>query len=115
MEYIINVENAQDFKDEIIYRITEQEDKDGSAILTWGIESAGDDTVIVHTKDQWEEKGCIQILVNKQNNKLKFEFNYWQNYPDEDCNEVDERYILGRATELLLSHFYGEFGSININ
>lgn len=103
VKYIVRVDNAQDLKDEIIYRISQQVDQYGRDILTWGIYNTNDDTVIEHTKDQWEDKGCIAIIVNDDNDKLMFKFHYWDSYPKEYRNDIDEKYLLGRLTELYSS------------
>ena len=57
----------------------------------------------MHTAEQWAEKGCIQLTPMIGLEELQVRFHYW-----DDCEEQandDDKYMLGRLTELLLVHF----------
>lgn len=57
----------------------------------------------MHTVEQWAEKGCIQLTPMIGLEELQVRFQYW-----DDCEEQtndDDKYMLGRLTELLLVHF----------
>lgn len=115
MRYIIYAEDAQRLKDEIIYRVSNSEDKKGCSIDTWSIYNINNDIVIEHTTGQWENKGCLLLKVNDDNNKILVTFKYYNSCSDEDVSENDEGYILGRFSELLLVHFQGEYHHVCFN
>lgn len=78
--------------------------KNGKDIVTWKcVETEGNEKVLVHTTEQWEEKGCITLKHNTSHNELKVRFHYWDTC--EDRSNDDDKYMLGRFTELILVHF----------
>ena len=104
MNYIIYTSNADRLKEEILDRVSEKLDVNGNRIATWDcVETDEDDVVLVHTAEQWAEKGCIQLTPMIGFEELQARFHYW-----DDCEEQtndDDKYMLGRLTELLLVHF----------
>ena len=104
MNYIIYTSNADRLKEEILDRVSEKLDVNGNRIATWDcVETDEDDVVLVHTAEQWAEKGCIQLTPMIGLEELQVRFHYWDDY-EEQTND-DDKYMLGRLTELLLVHF----------
>ena len=104
MNYIIHTPSAVRLKKEILESVSNNADANGKTIATWHcVETEANDRVLVHTTDQWEEKGYITLKQNKSHNELKVRFHYWDSC--EDRSNDDDRYMLGRFTELLLVHF----------
>ncbi len=104
MNYIIHTPSAVKLKKEILDRVSEKIDANGKGIATWQcIETDAGERVLVHTTDQWAEKGCITIKQESVRNELQIRFHYWDSW--EDRNNDDDKIILGRFTELLLVHF----------
>lgn len=104
MTYIIYTPSASRFKREILDCVTKKVDANGKGIATWqSVETDGSEKVLVHTADQWAEKGCIVIKQVEGQNELQVRFHYWDSC--EDRNNDDDKIMLGRFTEFLLVHF----------
>lgn len=104
MNYIIHTPSAAKLKKEILTRVSEKIDANGKGIATWQcIETDLDEHVLVHTTDQWAEKGCIALNQEAIRNELQVRFHYWDSC--EDRTNDDVKIILGRFTELILVHF----------
>lgn len=104
MNYIIYTPSAAKLKKEILDRVSEKIDASGKGIATWlCVETDTGDRVLVHTSDQWAEKGCITIQQVPGCNQLQVRFHYWDSY--EDKSNDDDKIMLGRLTELVLVHF----------
>lgn len=104
MNYIIKTPSATKLKKAIIDSVTDKVDANGKGIATWQcVETDANEKVLVHTKDQWAEKGCIAIKHDISHNELQVRFHYWDSFTEKDND--DEKYMLGRFTELLLVHF----------
>ena len=104
MNYIIHTPSAVKLKKEIIDRVSEKIDANGKGIVTWQcIETDAGERVLVHTTDQWAEKGCITIKQEPGRNELQIRFHYWGSCKDQSND--DDKYMLARFTELVLVHF----------
>lgn len=104
MNYIIHTPSAARLKKEIFDRVSDKVDANGKGIATWQVaETDGSENVLVHTTDQWVEKGCIVQKQVPGRNELQVKFYYWDSY--EDRENGDDKIMLGRFTELLLVHF----------
>ena len=104
MNYIIHTPSAVRLKKEIADRVLAGADANGKDIMTWKcVETEANDKVLVYTADQWEKKGCITLKHNTSHNALKVRFHYWDSC--EDRSNDDDKYMLGRFTELILVHF----------
>ena len=104
MNYIIHTPSAARLKKEIIDRVSKKVDANGKGIATWQVaETDGNGPVLVHTFDQWTEKGCIALYQEPGRNVLQVRFYYWDSCDNRE--NVDDKVMLGRFTELLLVHF----------
>ena len=104
MNYIIKTPSATKLKKEIIDCVSRKVDANGKGIATWQcVETDASEKVLVHTTDQWAEKGCITIKSDISRNELQVRFHYWDSCTERD--NADDKYMLGRFTELLLVHF----------
>lgn len=104
MNYIIHTPSATRLKQEILKRVENKADANGKGIVTWQIaETDGNEKVLVHTADQWAEKGGIVLKQFSGRNELQVRFCYWESCEERD--NVDDRIMLGRFTELILVHF----------
>ena len=129
MNYIIHTPSAARLKTEILDRVSEKAavereqskdvlsycraeagsalakvDANGKGIVTWQVaETDSGEKVLVHTADQWAEKGCIILKQVPGRNELQVRFHYWDSW--EERNNEDDKIMLGRFTELLLVHF----------
>ena len=104
MDYIIHTPSAARLKQEILKRVEAKADANGKGIVTWQIAETGDgEKVLVHTADQWAEKGGIVLHHIPVRNELQVRFYYWESC--EDRSNDDDKIMLGRFTELLLVHF----------
>lgn len=113
MNYIIHTPSAARLKKEILERVSEKVDANGKGITTWQcVETGVSERVLVHTADQWAEKGCITLKQDSQRNELQVRFYYWDSC--EDRNIEDDKIMLGRFTEFLLLHFYYYVDKITI-
>ena len=78
MNYIIQTPSAARLKKEIIDRVEAKVDANGKGIATWQVaETDGNGQVLVHTTDQWAEKGCIALKQVPGRNELLVRFHYW--------------------------------------
>ena len=104
MNFTIYTPSASKLKKEILERVSEKVDANGKGIATWQcVETDASEKVLVHTTDQWAEKGCIVIKNDISRNELQVRFHYWDSCTERD--NADDKYILGRFTELILVHF----------
>ena len=104
MNYIIKTPSATKLKKEIIDCVSRKVDANGKGIATWQcVETDASEKVLVHTTDQWAEKGCIVIKSDISRNELQVRFHYWDSCTERD--NADDKYMLGRFTELVLVHF----------
>lgn len=104
MNYIIHTPSAARLKKEILDRVSEKVDANGKGIATWQVaETDGSEKALVHTTDQWAEKGCVALKQVPGRNELQVRFHYWDSW--EDRNNDDDKTMLGLFTELLLVHF----------
>ena len=104
MQYIIHTPSAANLKKEILTRVSEKIDANGKGITTWQcVETDKGDRVLVHTTDQWAEKGCIALIQEDIRNELQARFHYWDSCNDKSND--DAKIMLGRFTELILVHF----------
>ena len=104
MNYIIHTPSAARLKKEILDRVSEKVDANGKGIATWQVaETDGSEKVMVHTTDQWAEKGCVALKQVPGRNELQVRFHYWDSCKEQSVD--DDKIMLGRFTELLLVHF----------
>ena len=104
MNYTIYTPSASKLKEEILVSVAAKADANGRGIATWQcVEIDAGDRVLVHTTDQWAEKGCIAIKQEPGHNILRIRFCYWDSC--EDMSNDDDKYMFGRFTELILVHF----------
>lgn len=104
MNYIIHTPSAARLKKEIIDRVSEKVDANGKGIVTWQVaETDSGEKVLVHTKDQWAERGGIVLGQVSGLNEIQVRFCYWESC--ENKNNDDDKIMLGRFTELILIHF----------
>ena len=78
MNYIIHTPSARRLKDEILGRVSDKVDGNG-------------------------KKGCVTLTQVAGTNDLQVRFHYWETWEKRDNG--DDKYILGRFTELILVHF----------
>ena len=105
MNYIIQTPSVRKLKEEILNRVFEKADANGNDIATWQcVETDSADKALVITEGQWAEKGCITLTQVSGRNELQVRFFYWETCDARDYN--DDKYMFGRFTELLLSHFH---------
>lgn len=106
MNYIIHTPSAARLKKEILDRVSEKVDGNEVGIATWQtVETDKGDRVLVHTADKWAEKGCIALRPDLIRSEVQVRFFYWDSCTDADRGNGDDKYMLGRFTELLLVHF----------
>lgn len=104
MNYIIHTPSAVRLKKEILDRVSEKVDANGKGIVTLQVaETDSSEKVLVHTADQWAEKGCVVLKQVPGRNELQVRFHYWNSW--EERNNEDDKIMLCRLTELLLVHF----------
>lgn len=104
MNYTIYTPSARKLKDEILARVSAKIDGNGIGITTWQcVETDSADKVLVLTEGQWAEKGCITIKQIAGSNELQVRFFYWETC--EGRENGDDKFMLGRFTELILVHF----------
>lgn len=104
MNYIIHTHSAARLKKDVLDRVSEKVDANGKGIATWQVaETDGSENVLVHTTDQWAEKGCIVLKQVPGRNELQVRFHYWESCKEQSVD--DDKNMLGRFTELLLVHF----------
>lgn len=104
MNYIIQTPSARRLKEEILKSVESKADANGSGIVNWKcVEIDGADKALVLTEGQWAEKGCVTLTQVVERNEMQVRFFYWKTCEVRDNN--DDKYMLGRFTELLLAHF----------
>ena len=114
MNYIIQTPSAARLKKEILERVSEKVDANGKGIVTWQVaETDGSEKVLVHTTEQWAEKGCIALKQVQGRNEFQVRFHYWDSWVNR--NNDDDKIMLGRFTELLLVHFFYFVDKISID
>ena len=105
MNYIIQTPSAKTLKEEMFERISAKADANGNGIVNWQcVETDGGDKTLVLTEGQWAEKGCITLTQVVGRNELQVRYFNWENGLERENG--DDKYMLGRFTELLLSHFH---------
>ena len=105
MNYIIQTPSARRLKEEILKSVESKADGNRNGIVNWQcVDIDGGDKALVLTEGQWAEKGCITVTQVAGRNELQVRFFYWETCEAKDNN--DDKYMLGRFTELLLSHFH---------
>ena len=121
MEYKIKTDDANKAVETIFDCVKKGEDPQEKNIQTWDVKVTKENKqVLVHTaktfegEQQWANKGCLAFTPNKENDVVLVEFRYWKTYPEEQRDENDKNYILGRFTELMLVHFPNLFQEIHI-
>ena len=113
MNYIIKTPSAVKLNNEIFDSVTAKVDTEGKGIATWQcVETDAGERVLVHTTDQWAEKGCITLKNDSLHSEILVRFHYWDSC--EDRSNDDYKYMLGRFTELILVHFSYFIDKINI-
>ncbi len=118
MIYKIETNDAQLLRNEIVECIKQGKDEFEREIDTWKIEIVNKNRdVLVHNTDQWKEKGNLHLDIDEQDNSkiICVTFHYWKKCPKEERSKDDEKYILGRFTELILVHFGNQVNSIEIS
>lgn len=104
MNYIIHTPSAARLKKDILNSVEAKMDANGKGIVTWQIaEADAGEKVLVHTRDQWAEKGGIVLGQVPGRNELQVKFCCWESC--EGRNNDDDKVLLGRFTELVLVHF----------
>jgi len=108
MLYIIKTADAKVMRDDIISRIEKKKDPNGKEIRSWDVTTPKDsqEKVLIHMTDQWEDKGNLHLIPSKDNKELEVFFRYWSGFKEEYRSGDEEKYLLGRFTELLLVHFW---------
>lgn len=105
MNYIIQTPSARRLKEEILKSVESKADANGNGIATWQcVETDSADKALVLTEGQWAEKGCITLTQVERRNELQVRFFYWESWVNRE--DGDDKYMLGRFTELLLAHFH---------
>lgn len=90
-------------------------DPQGKTIDTWNYTTADDgEEVLIHTTQQWDKKGCLSLAPSKDNDFIKVKFYYWSSFKEEERSGDEDKYYLGRFTELILVHFYPQIESVKI-
>lgn len=118
MKYIIQASNTDSLIKLIIKCIEQKKDEENKTIDTWKIiKKDKNESLIVHNTGQWENKGVIvlkKIPNDNENIIIDVSFHYWINCIEEERTEDDEKYLLGRFTELILVHFWNKIISVEI-
>lgn len=115
MKYIINNIAPEHVNGVIIEGVEQNKDVKGSAIDTWEVrKTTSGEKVLVHTVPAWVNKGCIMLKAYEKEGKVSAVFHYWTSCEEDDKNPDDNKYMLGRFTELMLVHFENCFDSITI-
>lgn len=123
MEYKVYCENAANLINTIFgcFKKIDQNgnrvkvDPQGKTIDTWDFTTnRQDEERLIHTTQQWEKKGCLKLTASDNNECILVEFHYWSKFKEEDRNGDEDKYYLGRFTELILVHFYLQIDSVEI-
>lgn len=118
MEYLITTTNAARLVRTIFASVNNGEDPNGNSIETWEVKYTNDgERRLVHTTNQWEDKGNIEIVSkrNSNNHTVIAKFHYWRSFPVAQRTGDEEYYYFGRLTELLLVHFKEYYSDITIH
>jgi len=123
MRYKILTDDANLVINTILDCIEKGKGLNGEDILTWGIQYVFKRTpnglkqikYIVHSPEQWDKKGGIKLKADITNKFILVTFHYWNSFPIGERVGDEEKYILGRCTELLLVHFENIIESITID
>ena len=123
MEYKIYCKNAKSLIN-TIFGCFKKKDEDGNrvkidpqgvAIDTWDFKTTDEgEEVLIHTTQQWDKKGCISLTESEDNDDVQVSFYYWSSFKKEKWNGDEDKYYLGRFTELILVHFYPQIDSVEI-
>ncbi len=107
-----------------IFSCFKKKDEDGNRVKvdplkktidTWDYTTADDDKeVLVHTTQQWDKKGCLSLTASNNNDYIRVKFHYWRKFKKEERSGDEEKYYLGRFTELVLVHFHLQVQSVEI-
>lgn len=90
-------------------------DPQGKTIDTWDYTTADDnEDVLIHTTQQWEEKGCLSLTASEDDDYVLVKFHYWSSFKKEERSGDEDKYYLGRFTELILVHFYPQIERVAI-
>lgn len=112
MNYSILTNDANKVINTIFNCVRKGKDVNKTEIKTWGIKKNDkNEDLLVHT-DQWEEKCCLELKANNKNDEVFVKFYYWSSFPEEQRSDADNRYLLGRFTELLFVHFRNFFNQV---
>lgn len=117
MEYEITTVNASQLIETIFDCVANGLDPQENRIETWNIRRiGGNQRYLIHTTDQWEQKGCLELQVknNSDNRVVKIIFHYWRDFPNNERNGKEDKYYLGRFTELMLVHFENMYQRIKV-
>lgn len=115
MKYIVFAQTAEKVIERILSCVKDGVGGSNKEIKTWQVKkTASNEEVIVHTTDQWEDKGCIELIPSEDNKEIEVRFFYWSTYKEANRSGDESKYLLGRFTELLLVHFWGLFDRISI-
>ena len=115
MEYLITTTNAARLVRKIYECVNNGEDYQGNNIETWEVRLTGNgERRLVHTTNQWEDKGNIEIVSkrNSNNHIVIAKFHYWREFPTAQRTGQEKYYYYGRLTELLLVHFKEYYSSV---
>lgn len=123
MEYKIYCDNAAKLINTIFGCIKKKDrngnrvkvDPQGKTIETWDYTTNDrDEERLVHTTQQWEEKGCLSLTASEDNDYILVKFHYWSSFKKEDRSGDEDKYYHGRFTEFVLVHFYPQINSVEI-
>ena len=115
MQYTISTNDAKKAINTIFDCVKKGEDPSKGKIDSWKVQQSSDKEYLVHTPQQWSDKGCLGLNANDANDRITVKFYYWSSCPQNQRNVVDEKYILGRFSELLLVHFDAQYNKVNID
>lgn len=123
MNFIIFTNDAKKVIKTIFDCVNNGEDSQKTGIKTWEVKlTCENEKVLVHTaktfgedEQQWADKGCLSFTPNVENDQIRVKFHYWSKYPKDQRNDDDEKYVLGRFTELLMVHFDAQYNKVTIN
>lgn len=116
MRYILKTEDAAKLRNTILSCVKEKIDPKEKDIRSWNVITLKDsgEKVLIHTTNQWEDKGNLHLKVSKDNMDLEVYFHYWSRFPEENRSGDEAEYLFGRFTELLLVHFWDNIMKVEI-
>lgn len=108
MNYIIKTADAKALRDTIIIHVEKKMDSKGKEIRSWDVKTLNNskEKVLIHVTDQWENKGNLHFNPSEDNKELEIKFNYWTKFIKKLRSGDEDKYLLGRFSELLLVHFW---------